>query len=214
MSQINRFPAAFFISGTDTDVGKTVVSAVLLAGLDAAYWKPVQSGLDAETDTDFVRRVTGAGPGRFLPERWRLSLPLSPHASAAIDGVSIALSDFNLPETGFPHLIVEGAGGLMVPLNDNDFMIDLIRHLGLPVLLVARSGLGTINHTLLSLEQIRFQGLDVLGVVMNGPENMRNREAIERYGNVEVWAEIGHIPQMTPDVMQRIYQRHFLWLSK
>lgn len=203
-----RFPKAFFVTGTDTDVGKTFVCAVLMAGLAAGYWKPVQSGIDEGSDTEWIKRVTGLPAPRFFPERWRLNAPLSPHAAAKRDGVRIALSDFSLPDfKPMPHLIVEGAGGLMVPINEEHFMLDLIRHLGLPVLLVARSTLGTINHTLLSLAQLERSGLDVFGVVLNGPKNAGNRRAIEHYGGSPVIAEIEPLKTIDPQCLAAAYHK-------
>ena len=166
----------FFVTGTDTDVGKTIVSAWLLAQLEAAhvnacYWKPVQAGTAPETDSATVRRLSGVDGARILPEAYLLPEAIAPPC-----------------ETGL--LIVEGAGGAMVPLNDEAFVIDIAEELALPVILVARSTLGTINHSLLSLEAIRRRGLTLAGVVINGPETPHNRAAIERYGQVEVIAEI------------------------
>jgi len=179
-----------FITGTDTEIGKTVLSAVLTQGLDGTYWKPVQSGTLDGTDT---RTIAGwLGPHRVLPERYVLSQPLSPHLSARLDGVRIELNDFALPECG-RTLIVEGAGGLLVPLNERHTMLDLIQKLGLPVVLAARSGLGTINHSLLSLHAMHLRGLDVRGVVLIGKANPENRAAIEHFGLTPV---IGQIPPL------------------
>lgn len=182
-----HFPERFFITGTDTGIGKTVVSAMLTLGLRACYWKPVQSGLDEETDTQFVKRVTELPDAHFAKERFRLSAPLSPHASAALDGIEIHLRDFTLPlaspERG---IVVEGAGGLMVPLNSTHMMIDLIDYLNLPVILVTRTSLGTINHTLLSIEQLRRRSIPIVGVIMNGLENALNSDAIEHFGKIPV----------------------------
>lgn len=192
------FPDRFFVTGTDTDIGKTLVSAILAIGLDAGYFKPVQSGLETETDTEWVRRITGLPDRYFIPEIYRLTRPLSPHAAAEIDGIRIELSAFRLPApSDYPRLIVEGAGGIMVPLNEKELMLDLIKQLALPVLLVARSALGTINHTLLSLAQMERAGIDVLGVVLNGPKNESNRSAIEHYSNVRVIAEIEPLQEIT-----------------
>ncbi len=184
------FPKQFFVTGTDTNVGKTVVSAMLTIGLGAAYWKPIQSGLDPITDTEFVREVTQLDAEHFVPERFKLTQPLSPHAAAAHDGVAISLSDFNLPPVSQPYLVVEGAGGLLVPLNPHDLIVDLIKHLQLPVCLVTRSSLGTINHTLLSLMALRQAQIPILGVVINGPRNPSNRAAIEYYGQVKILGEL------------------------
>ncbi len=187
-----------FITGTDTGVGKTVVSAILTAGMGASYWKPIQCGLEEQTDTEFVREVTGLSDQYFHPEAYRLAQPLSPHAAAEIDNVKIDLGRICPPEKCLRGaLIVEGAGGIMVPLNQEDFMIDLMKKLNMPVLLVARSTLGTINHTLLSLQALRGRGLEVLGVVMNGPRNRGNKKALEKYGKTKVLAEIEPIADMT-----------------
>ena len=190
-----EFPPRFVVTGTDTAVGKTTICAILMAGLSATYWKPVQSGLEELTDTEWIRRATGLPDANFVPETYRLRHPLSPHAAAALDGVHIELERFNLPiPPPSTHLIVEGAGGIMVPLNAEHTMLDLIKYLCLPVLLVARSTLGTINHTLLSLEQLQRHQVEVLGVVMNGPQNTANRNAIQHYGKVPVLAEVGPLP--------------------
>lgn len=205
------FPKAFFITGTDTGVGKTVVSAILAKGLGAAYWKPVQSGLDGETDTETVQSLTALPENHFFPEAYRLRNPLSPHLAAKEDGLHISLETMGLPKglSPFPHLIVEGAGGLMVPLNERHFMIDLMERLHLPVILVARSGLGTINHTLLSLEMVQRHGLHVWGVVMNGPLNPGNREAITHFGKTEVLAEIEPVTPLNSEIVSTLFNRFF-----
>lgn len=175
-----------FVTGTDTHVGKTVAAAWLTLHLGGCYWKPVQAGLQGETDTEFVRRLTGA---EALPEAWRLPDPLSPHEAARRAGATIDLSKIVVPPVSGPF-VVEGAGGLLVPLNDHALVIDLIALLGFPVILVSRSSLGTINHTLLSLEALRRRNIAIAGVVMNGPRNAHNRAAIERYGQVRVIVEL------------------------
>ncbi len=203
-------PKKVFITGTDTDVGKTVVSAILMAGLKAAYWKPIQSGVAGITDTDWIRRVTGLADEYFIPESYLLSQPLSPHAAARHDGVRIKLQAFKLPDDEiYPQVIVEGAGGVMVPLNENQLMVDLMKYLNLPILLVARSTLGTINHTLLSLELLKKKGLQVLGVVMNGPQNPINKQAIETYSRVSVIAEVQQLPQVNRSALAEAYNRYF-----
>ncbi|WP_297084986.1 dethiobiotin synthase [Thermoleptolyngbya sp. C42_A2020_037] len=204
------FPEKFFITGTDTNVGKTVVSALLTLGLNASYWKPIQSGLDPISDTDYVRKVTGLDDSHFLPERFTLTQPLSPHAAAEIDGVQIHLSDFQLPsQLSYKPLIIEGAGGLMVPLNEEDFVIDLIRQFQLPVCLVTRSTLGTINHTLLSLAQLRRMEIPILGVIMNGPKNEGNRAAIAHYGNVPILAELEPLSEVNPATLKQVFDQLF-----
>lgn len=200
------FPLVIFVTGTDTGIGKTVVSALLSAGLQASYWKPIQSGLKEETDTEFVKRVADVPDERILEERYRLTEPLSPHASAAIDGISISLDDFQLPEFSGDHLVVEGAGGLLVPINGQDMIIDLIQKLEVPVLLVVRSELGTLNHTFLSLEALRHRNIPVLGVIMNGPKNESNRKAIEKYGEIEVVGELEPIATINATSLNRRFK--------
>lgn len=203
---ISDWPAEFFITGTDTGIGKTVVSAILSQGLNASYWKPVQAGLKEETDTEFIERTTEVP---VKQERFALQTPMSPHAAAKIDKVSISLEDFNLPEYETDHLVVEGAGGLLVPLNDSDMIIDLIAYLQLPVVLVARSTLGTLNHTLLSLEALRERNIPVLGVVLNGPEHESNRQTIKEFGNVEILAEIDVIDPLNPSSLEGVFEKKF-----
>ena len=183
-----------FVTGTDTNVGKTVLSALLVAALDAVYWKPVQTGTIDGTDSESVRAWAGIPPERVVPERYRFVPPVSPHLAAREAGVRIALDALDFPDahSGFPW-IVEGAGGVMVPLNERDLMRDLMRLLGLPIVVAARTALGTINHTLLTVAALREARLNIRGVVLIGEENTENRRAIEHYGNVRV---IGYIPML------------------
>lgn len=175
-----------FLTGTDTGIGKTITSAWLCNHWGSNYWKPIQSGLDEQTDSQWIESLSGA---TIHPETHRLNAPLSPHQSAERDGVKIQLSDFTLPAHE-GNLIVEGAGGVLVPLNWRHTMIDLMQHLGLCALLVARSGLGTINHTCLSLQALKAAQVPVLGVILVGPANPANRDAIEHFGEVPVLAEL------------------------
>ncbi|MGD8426015.1 MAG: dethiobiotin synthase [Balneolaceae bacterium] len=206
---LKDWPSEIFVTGTDTGIGKTVVSAMLTKALDASYWKPIQAGLEEETDTEFVQRVTGFSGSRIKPERYRLKTPMSPHGAADIDGITISLEDFSLPGYSTGHLIVEGAGGLLVPINDQDMIIDLISYLDLPVILVARSTLGTLNHTFLSLEALRKRDITVFGVVMNGPRHKSNYEAIKHYGKVEVLAEVETMESFNPQSLQEQFDREF-----
>lgn len=203
------FPESFFITGTDTGIGKTIISAIIAKGLEASYWKPIQSGLNEETDTETVKRLTGLSDRHFKDETYRLTEPLSPHASAQIDGIHIKMERFQLPSFHTKHLIVEGAGGVMVPLNEDKMIIDLIASLKLPAIVVARSELGTLNHTFLTLEALRKRSIPVLGVVMNGSENESNRKAIEYYGQTTILAEIGHMKKRSPTVLQETFSNHF-----
>lgn len=182
--------AGFFITGTDTDVGKTVASSWAVLHLHGAYWKPVQSGTDGgETDRAFVERVAGLDKERIIDSQFELKAPLSPDQAAELEGRSIKLTDFTLPQHNLP-LVVEGAGGVMVPLNNKEMMIDLMLKFKLPVILVARSGLGTINHSLLTISALRDAGLTIAGIILNGASMPRNRAAIERFGAVRVLAEL------------------------
>lgn len=205
-----KFPEQIFITGTDTGIGKTVVSTILTLGLNALYWKPIQSGLDFPTDTDWVRRNTGLPERHFAPETYRLTQPLSPHESARLDHVQIELDQFVMPEQeGFPHLVVEGAGGIMVPINEKEYLFHLAKQFDLPVVLVAKSGLGTINHTLLSIEKLKSEGLAIFGVVLNGPKNEKNREAIEFYGKVKVIGELGPLANFQKETLQEAFLSSF-----
>ncbi|MGY0831945.1 dethiobiotin synthase [Azospirillum argentinense] len=194
-------PRGVFVTGTDTGVGKTLVSACLARAWSAVYWKPLQTGLKDEAgDTPTVAALAAMPPERVHPPAYALAEPLSPHAAAELEGVAIDPDALSLLDTDRP-LVVEGAGGLMVPVTEDVFIIDLITRFGLPVVLVARSTLGTINHTLLSLEALRARGLAVAGVVLNGPPNPGNRAAIERFGKVRVLAEIPTLPRLDAETV-------------
>ena len=186
-----------FVTGTDTDIGKTIVSAILCKKLNLPYWKPVQSGNTEMTDADNVNKLTGVEATTSI----LLNEPLSPHLSAQIDGVSIRIKNLHSPFSK-RHLI-EGAGGLFVPLNDDEMIIDLIASLACEVVLVARSGLGTINHTCLSIKALKDRGIPILGVVMVGDKNEHNKNAIEHYGEVKVIGEIPILAQLTPQSIEK-----------
>lgn len=182
----------FFVTGTDTGIGKTVVSAILMhQNPEFNYWKPVQSGLEDETDTNFIKRIIKPDSSRIIPEAYSLNAPRSPHEAAALDGIQIDIEKISVPTTYAKYpIIIEGAGGLLVPLNNSFYIIDLINKLDAEAILVARSGLGTLNHTLLSLEALRKRNIPIKGVVLNGPIHDSNRETIRTLGNVDILAEI------------------------
>ena len=177
------------VCGTDTDVGKTVVSALLVQGLAAHYWKPVQSGLEEGGDSARVQQLLDLPAPRILPEAYRLQAPVSPHWAAEREGMVIDTARLELPAVAGP-LVVETAGGLLVPLRRDWLQIDQIVRWGLPVVLVARSGLGTLNHTLLSLEALQRRGIAVLGLVLNGPPHPDNPRTLTELGEVPVLAEL------------------------
>ncbi|MGE4373395.1 MAG: dethiobiotin synthase [Xanthobacter sp.] len=185
---------ALVVTGTDTEIGKTVFSAGLTGFLDAMYWKPVQSGLEEQTDSRTVARLSGLPASRILPEAWRLRTPASPHLSARLDGVTIIPETLEPPETTRP-LVIEGAGGLMVPLTDDVLFIDVFARWKLPLVLCARAGLGTINHTLLSLEALRARAIPVLGVALIGEGDAENARMIAHKGRVKV---LGYLPRLEP----------------
>jgi dethiobiotin synthetase len=180
-----------FVTGIGTDVGKTIVSSILTEALEADYWKPVQAGDLDNSDSIKVKNLISNKKTRIHIERHKLNSPMSPHAAAEIDNVEILLTDFILPETT-NNLVVEGAGGLMVPLNDKDLIIDLIQQLDLEVVLVSQNYLGSINHTILSLDALKNRGITVLGIVFNGEENRETEKFILNYANLK---SLGRIKQ-------------------
>ncbi|HGY5535770.1 MAG: dethiobiotin synthase [Prochlorococcus sp.] len=184
------------VCGTDTNVGKTVVSALLVQGLGATYWKPVQSGLEGGGDRERLCRLLNLPDERWLPEAYRFQAPVSPHWAAEQENCCIHPNQLVLPAIPGP-LVVEAAGGLMVPLNRQWLQIDQLQHWRLPLILVARSGLGTINHTLLSLEALRLRKLPILGLVLNGPSHPDNPKTLEQFGGVPVIAELPPMPNLT-----------------
>jgi dethiobiotin synthetase len=164
----------FVVTGTDTGVGKTIFSAALTHALGGVYWKPIQAGLDEETDSEVVARLSGRPT---LPEAYRLKMPASPHRAAAAEGIKIDAVSLALPQSDAP-LIVEGAGGLMVPLTEKVLYLDIFTAWDVPVILCARTTLGTINHTLLSLGALRAREISVLGVAFMGEANADSERII------------------------------------
>ena len=180
-----------FITGISTGIGKTVVSAILVEKLKADYWKPVQSGDLQESDTSKVKSLVTNQSSVFHPEAYRLSQPFSPHKSAAIDGITIDQRKIVMPETD-NSLIIEGAGGLMVPLNDNFLIIDLIKQLNAEVILVSQNYLGSINHTLLSIYALTHYKIPLKGIIFNGLKDIYSKTFILEYAKAN---SLGHIPQ-------------------
>lgn len=182
-------PDAFVITGTDTDVGKTVFAAGLAGALGAWYWKPVQAGLEDGSDAQRVARLSGLPPGKILPEAWRLTTPCSPHRAAEIDGVEIDPAALALPPQR--PLVIEGAGGALVPLNRTTLYADLFARWGLPVIVVARTALGTINHSLLTIEALRTRAVPIRGVAFVGEANEDSEATICAIGKVR---RLGRLP--------------------
>ncbi|KQZ50545.1 dethiobiotin synthetase [Rhizobium sp. Root149] len=198
----------FVVTGTDTGIGKTVFSAALVQALDAHYWKPVQSGLEEETDSELVARLAGAEPVRILPEAWKLKTPASPHLAAQIDGVEIDPLALVPPQLERP-LVIEGAGGLLVPLTRRITYADVFARWQLPTILCARTALGTINHTLLSLEAMRVRRIPVLGVVFIGDEVRDSQSIISELGKVRVLGRLPKLDRLDPETLRQAFSAHF-----
>ena len=182
-----------FVTGIGTGIGKTIISAILVEKLRADYWKPIQSGDLDDSDTNKVISLVSNNRSRFHQEAYRLSQPFSPHKSAAIDGITIDPEKIVAPATN-NQLIIEGAGGLMVPLNNNFLMIDLIKQLNAEVILVSQNYLGSINHTILSIYALKKEGIPVKGIVFNGAKDIYSKDFILEYSGLD---SLGHIPQYT-----------------
>lgn len=197
------------VTGTDTGIGKTIFSAGLAGFLGASYWKPVQSGLEEETDAQLVARLAGLAADRIVPERYRLRTPASPHQSAAIDGVRIDPAALDVPNSGARPLVIEGAGGLMVPLNDDTLYIDIFERWRLPVVLCARTALGTINHSLLSVEALRKRNIDILGIAFIGESNPESERAICEIGQVRRLGRLPWLSRLAADTLQTAFNTSF-----
>lgn len=198
----------YVITGTDTDIGKTVVAAMLSLALGASYWKPVQSGIEGGVDTRTVQKMTGLPAERFLPESYVLSEPLSPHRSAEIDGVEIDVESLKVPELETP-LLIEGAGGLMVPLTRKNLLINLFKRWNVPVILVARTGLGTINHTLLSLEALWSRKIPVHGIIFVGDDNEDNMRTIAEFSEVKVLGRLPMLDSVNANTLTSAFEQNF-----
>jgi dethiobiotin synthetase len=167
----------YFITAIDTDSGKTLVSAILCEMMEADYWKPLQAGLPRDSET--VKSLVTNPKTQIHPEQYLLKTPASPHAAAKIDGVQIRLSNFKVPKS--ENLVIEGAGGCLVPLNDDDFVIDLMQELKANIIVVADLYLGSINHTLLTLEFLQSRKLPIKGIIFNGDSNPESERIILKH---------------------------------
>jgi len=196
-----------FVSGIGTDVGKTVVAAILTEALEADYWKPVQAGDLDNSDSIKVEKLLSNEASKIHKEAYRLNTPMSPHAAAEIDGVNIDLSTFELPKTN-NDLIVEGAGGLMVPLNDRDLILDLIVQLNLEVVLVSQNYLGSINHTILSTEILKARGVKVRGIIFNGNKNKTTEEFVLQYTGLQCLGRVKQHDKVDKDMVLK-YKTEF-----
>jgi dethiobiotin synthetase len=188
----------YFVTGIDTDSGKTLISAILCEALQADYWKPIQAGLPK--DSEVVKALITNTKTKIHPERHLLKTPASPHAAAKIDNITIKLSDFQLPKSD-NIIIVEGAGGCLVPLNENDFVIDLIKTLNIEVVLAADLYLGSINHTLLTIEALQRRAIPVRGIIYNGETNFESEQIILRHSKLECLLRIKREPKIDQKIV-------------
>jgi dethiobiotin synthetase len=196
------------VTGTDTDVGKTVFAAGLTRLLEGVYWKPVQAGLDGETDTETVRRLSGLDQGHFLAETWRLEQAASPHLAAEREGIELDSESLSVPVLDRP-LIIEGAGGLMVPLNRRELYIDVFARWRVPVVLCARTRLGTLNHTLLSLEALARRSIPVLGIALIGDAHVDNERTLAAIGGVPILGRLPLPDPLTPESLRSAFGSAF-----
>ena len=183
------------ICGTDTDIGKTLISSFFVRGLNSFYWKPIQSGIESEIDSQAVARITKVNKAKIIKEAYIFKKPVSPHWAAEIDQKVINFQLLNLPNVD-GSLIVETAGGLMVPITRNYLQIDQIKKWNLPVILVCRSGLGTLNHTLLSIEALKKRNINILGLVINGKKHLDNPKTLTEFTNLPIIAEFPYIDKI------------------
>lgn len=207
----------FIITGTDTDIGKTVFSTALILGLEAAgrsphYWKPIQSGIEDSVDTRRVQKLTNLDENRFLPERYIFSEPLSPHRAAELDDVAIdmdELRDKSIIPTCDGDLIIEGAGGLMVPVTRQNLQVNLYKKWDIPLILCTRTTLGTINHTLLSVEAIQARGMTLHGIAFIGEENEDNMRTIEEFSGAKVLGRLPVLDHLDDASLQMAFTNNF-----
>ena len=191
----------YAICGIGTEVGKTLASAIVVRALDALYWKPMQTGYlsgKGDSDTLEVKRLSGC---ETLPEAYLLDQPLSPHAAAELEGVTIDINRLNVPKTNKP-LVVEAAGGLMVPINYEYLFIDLLQRWNIPVILTVRHYLGNINHTLLSIEALRSRNIPIAGLILIGDALPHTVEAIQTFGKADVLLQIPELPEINSTVVE------------
>ncbi|MBL1406596.1 MAG: dethiobiotin synthase [Hyphomicrobiales bacterium] len=196
---------SIIITGTDTDIGKTIFAAALTAALGATYWKPIQAGLAEETDSQLVERLSGQ---EILPEAYRLNTPASPHVAAEIDGLEIDLDKLQLPKIS-GALIVEGAGGLMVPVTRQTTYLNIFAKWKAPIVLCARTSLGTINHSLLSVFALKNAGCEILGIAFIGDENKDSEQTICEMGQVKRLGRLPRIADLNSENLSEAFNANF-----
>ena len=203
MNKRNTFK--FIICGTDTDVGKTLISTFFVRGLGSYYWKPIQSGTKDGTDSQFVKKIGGIKNEKILKESYIFKTPVSPHWAAEIDNTIISNKLLNIPKIE-GSLVIETAGGLMVPITRNFLQIDQIKIWDLPVILVCRSSLGTLNHTLLSIEALRKRDIKILGLVINGKKHLDNPKTLKDFSHLPIIAEFPLIKNISKSKLDILWQ--------
>jgi dethiobiotin synthase len=201
---------AYIVTGTDTGIGKTTVAAMLVLALDASYWKPIQSGTDNGTDRQRVQALTQLPGDRFLPERYVLSQPLSPHRAAEIDGVEIELAALAPPAHHTRTLVIEGAGGLMVPVTRDKLQIDLFAGWDLPIILCARTALGTINHSLLSIEALRSRKMKLHGWIFVGDDSPDTMRTIADFSGGPILGRVPRLGRIDRSALLNVFARGFM----
>ncbi|MBC8045273.1 MAG: dethiobiotin synthase [Fimbriimonadaceae bacterium] len=192
----------YFITGIGTDVGKTIISAILTETFQADYWKPVQCGDLENTDKQKVKNLISNNQSQFHKETYLFTASMSPHAAAKLENIEIDISNINLPQTT-NHLIIEGAGGLMVPLNNKEFVIDLIQRLNVPSILVSMNYLGSINHTLLSIEALQERNIPITGIIFNGEENKETERIISECTKLKILGKVGFEKEWNKEMVKK-----------
>lgn len=200
---------SLFVTGTDTNVGKTLLSALLVAALDAIYWKPIQTGAVEGTDRQTVIKLAEIPEAQTIPESYCFDPSVSPHLAAEATGVRIDLARIPVPAKVDKPVIAEGAGGILVPINDSESMLDLARHLGFPILIAARAALGTINHTLLTVRALRCAKMRVKGVVVIGNRNKDNERSIEQFGAIPIVGWIPWLDRIDRETVLLVFRSNF-----
>ena len=189
----------YFVTAIGTDSGKTLVSAILTEALGADYWKPVQAGLPADLDT--VKSLVSNSQTNFHPEAFRLNTPASPHAAARIDGVEVTVDEVGMVQTA-NDLVIEGAGGVLVPLNDREFVIDIAKRHDIEVILVSNLYLGSINHTLLTIDYLKRNNFRVKGIIFNGDANEESERIIELHSGYRVLLRLPRLGMINPGILR------------
>jgi dethiobiotin synthetase len=195
------------VTGTDTDIGKTIFAAALAGALGGHYWKPIQAGLEGETDSKRVASLSGLSGDRIHPEAYRLRTPCSPHRAAELDGVTIDPALLVPPR--LDPLVIEGAGGVMVPLTRDLLFADLLARWALPTVLVARTALGTINHSLLSIEALRLRGVPIIGIAFIGDANEDSETTIATLGKLRRLGCLPFLEPLTAETLARAFTANF-----